>query len=51
MTSPYAVPLADLERSAHVPPEQQATGQAEPPPPAPIAPEEVERQALLRVAG
>ena len=47
----YDVPLADLERSAHVPVEDQVTEQAEPPAPMPIAEEELDRQRLLGITG
>lgn len=47
--STYAMRLADLERSAHVPPDQQVTEQSEPPPPSALAPEELDRQRLLGI--
>ncbi len=50
MTSRYAVPLAELE-AVHVPVEEQTTAKAEPTPPEVLAPEEVARLALIRVAG
>jgi len=50
-TGKYSVTLAELEGSAHVPVDQQVSEQAEPPPPAPIAPEELDRQRLLGITG
>ena len=47
----YDVPLSDLERSAHVPVEDQVTEQGEPPPPMPLAAEELDRQRLLGITG
>lgn len=47
--SRYAIPLAELERSAHVPVEEQVTEQAEPPASAPIAAEDLDRQTLLGI--
>jgi hypothetical protein len=47
----YAMKLADLEKSAHVPVEEQVTEQAEPPPPSPLEPEELDRQRLLGISG
>jgi hypothetical protein len=55
MTEPerpaYALPIADLERSAHVPLEQQSTAQDDPPPPPPISAEDFDRIRLLGVTG
>ncbi len=45
----YAVTLEDLERTAHIPADQQVTEQAEPPASAPIAAEELDRQRLLGI--
>jgi hypothetical protein len=47
--SKYEVSLDALEKSAHVPVDEQVTEQAEPPAPAPIADEELDRQRLLGV--
>lgn len=47
----YSTTLADLERAVHVPVDQQVTEQAEPPPPGPLSPEELDRQRLLGVTG
>ncbi len=47
----YARTLADLERSVHMPWDQQVAEQAEPPSPGPIAPEELDRQRLLGITG
>jgi hypothetical protein len=47
--SSYAVSLDALEKTAHVPVDDQITEQAEPPPPPPIATEELDRQRLLGV--
>lgn len=47
----YSMTLADLERSAHVPADQQVTEQSEPPPPGPLPPEELDRQRLLGITG
>jgi hypothetical protein len=41
--------MDELERSAHVPVEEQVTEQPEPPPPGPLADEELDRQRLLGV--
>lgn len=41
--------LAELEATAHVPWEQQVAEQGEPPPDAPMAPEELDRQRLLGI--
>ncbi|MCU1691161.1 MAG: hypothetical protein JWM64_252 [Frankiales bacterium] len=45
------MPLSDLERSAHVPVEEQTTAQAEPPPAMPITQEELDRHRLLGPLG
>ena len=47
----YAVPAGDLEKSAHVAQEDMVTEQGEPPPPAPLSDEELDRQRLLGVTG
>ncbi len=44
---PYAVPIDELERSAHVPVEEQVEEQPAAPAVAPPAAEEVDRQRLL----
>lgn len=49
--SRYAQSLAELERSAHVPLDEQVSEQAEPPPRSPLAPEELDRQRLLGITG
>ncbi len=46
----YAVTLAELERSTQVPYDQLVTEQAEPPPPGPLAPEDLARQRLLGIS-
>ena len=51
MTNPYAVPLDDLERDAHVPVDEQVTAQPEPPATGPLEPEELDRLRLLGVTG
>ena len=51
MPSRYAVPLAELERSAHVPVKEQVSEQGEPPPPPPLPQGEFERVRLLSVSG
>lgn len=48
--SKYAVPVAELEKSAHVAPEDMVTEQGEPPPPSPLAEEELDRQRLLGIS-
>ncbi|MDT7573228.1 MAG: hypothetical protein QOE05_3402 [Actinomycetota bacterium] len=48
--SKYDVSIADLEKSAHVPVDEQVTEQAEPPPPGPLSPEELDRQRLLGIS-
>lgn len=48
-STPYAIPIDDLEKSAHVPLDEQLTEQAEPLPPPPIAVEELDRQRLLGI--
>ena len=45
----YDVSLDDLERSAHVPVDEQITEQPEPPAPGPLSDEELDRQRLLGV--
>jgi hypothetical protein len=50
-TSKYAVTLADLERSARVPADEQVSMQAEAPPEGPISAEELDRQRLLGITG
>lgn len=45
----YAMTLAELERTAHVPADEMVTELAEPPPPLPMAPEELDRQRLLGI--
>lgn len=47
----YSISLSGLERAVHVPVDQQVTEQAEPPPPAPIPPEEADRLLLLGITG
>lgn len=48
----YAVPLADLEGSTHVPRERQvAEVRPGAPSPGPLSPEEFDRQQLLGVTG
>lgn len=47
----YSKTLAEFERSIHVPANQQVTEQAEPPPPGPMASEELDRQRLLGITG
>lgn len=49
--SRYSIALSELEHGVHVPVEEQGTEQAEPPPRAPIAPEELDRQRLLGITG
>lgn len=48
---PYAVPLAELESSAHVPLDQQVQAQPEAPAEPPIAPEDLDRARLLGPTG
>jgi hypothetical protein len=45
----YAVPVSELEASVHVAQEDMVTEQGEPPPPAPLSDEELDRQRLLGV--
>jgi len=45
----YAVTLAELERSTQVPYDQLVT-EHEPPPPGPLAPEDLARQRLLGIS-
>ena len=45
----YAISLDALEKSAHVPLDEQVTEQAEPPPPPPIGTDELDRQRLLGI--
>jgi hypothetical protein len=47
--SKYDVDINDLEKSTHVPVEDQVTEQAEPPPPGPMPVEELDRQRLLGI--
>lgn len=47
----YAISLTALERSAHVPVEEQISEQAEPASPAPVSPAELDRQRLLGITG
>lgn len=47
----YSISLSELERAVHVPLDEQVTEQAEPPPPAPMPPEELDRQRLLGITG
>ena len=47
---PYAVTLAELERSTQVPYDQLVMEQGEPPPPGPLAPEDLARQRLLGIS-
>lgn len=47
----YAVSLDELERTAHVPVEDQIESQPEPPAPGPLAPEELDRLRLLGITG
>lgn len=47
----YSISLSELEQDVHVPLDQQVTEQAEPPPPAPIPPEELDRLRLLGITG
>lgn len=47
--NPYAVPLAALEKSVHVPVEQQVSGHPEPPAEGPLAPEDLDRLRLLSI--
>ncbi len=49
MASPYTVPIADLERSAHVPVEEQVTSQQQPRPEPPVADADLARQRLLGI--
>ena len=49
MASRYAVPIADLERSARVPAEEQVTSQQQPRPEPPVADEDLARQLLLGI--
>jgi hypothetical protein len=44
------VTLAELERSTQVPYDQLVTEQDEPPPPGPLAPEDLARQRLLGIS-
>jgi hypothetical protein len=46
----YDVPLEQLEK-VHVPMDELITEQGEPPPPLPIAQEELDRQRLLGITG
>ena len=46
----YAVTLAELERSTQVPYDQLVTEQAEPPPPGPLAPEDLARLRLRGIS-
>jgi hypothetical protein len=53
-TSPgsrYRLTLADLERTAHVPADEQVTEQGEAPPPGPMSAAELDRQLLLGITG
>jgi hypothetical protein len=45
----YDIPLEQLERETHVPLDELVMEQGEPPPPLPIAQEELDRQRLLGV--
>ena len=45
----YEIGLTELEKSAHVPVDQQVTEQAEPPSPGPMSVEELDRQRLLGI--
>ena len=47
--STYAVPVSELEKSAHVDQDDMVTEQGEPPPPAPLSAEELDRQRLLGI--
>jgi hypothetical protein len=43
----YDIGLDELEKSAHVPVDEQVTEQPEPPAPGPMSEEELDRQRLL----
>ena len=47
----YSVSLAELEKTAHVPVDEQVTTQPEPPAPPPMAAEDFDRVRLLGVTG
>ncbi len=47
----YSVSLSELERTVRVPVDEQVFERAEPPPPAPISAEELDRQRLLGITG
>jgi hypothetical protein len=47
--SKYAVPVSELEKSAHVAQEDMVTEQGEPPAPSPLPEEELDRQRLLGI--
>ena len=48
----YSVPLGDLERTAHVPRDEQVEEHdTEPPPPDAVSETTVERNRLTRIAG
>jgi hypothetical protein len=49
--SKYEVHVNDLEKSAHVPVEEQVMEQPEPPSPGPMSTEELDRQRLLGITG
>jgi hypothetical protein len=49
--SKYEISLEELEKASHVPVDEQVTEQAEPPPPAPMSEEELDRQRLLGITG
>jgi hypothetical protein len=49
--SKYEVSIGALEKSAHVPIDEQVTEQAEPPTTGPRSPEELDRQRLLGITG
>ena len=47
----YAMTLAELEATAHVPLDEQVEGQPEPPPEGPISAQELDRLRLLGITG
>jgi hypothetical protein len=49
--NPYAMSLDDLERTAHVPPEEQVEEQPEPAHPDPLDGDWQDQQRFLRQAG
>jgi hypothetical protein len=51
VTNPYAVPLAALERDAHVPVEDMVTEQAEAPAEPPVSAEDLATLRLLGITG